>query len=36
MSKLESPFSALVRTNYTALQQYGKGKVAIPVELIAT
>jgi len=30
--KLESPFSAEIHSDYTALQQYGNGKAGIPVE----
>src|ERR1039458_5964770 len=30
--KLESPFSALIRLDCTALQQYGKGRAGIAVE----
>jgi hypothetical protein len=29
---LESPFSAQICSDYTALQQYGNGKAAIAVE----
>jgi hypothetical protein len=29
---LESPFSAEIHSDYTALQQYGNGKAGIPVE----